>query len=48
MSGKNGAAILEVCHPFEVALKEVAYLADEAAVDADTESNAERDFVNQC
>ena len=48
MSGKNGAAIFEVCHPFEVALEKVTYLADDATVDADTESNAEGDFVNQC
>jgi hypothetical protein len=48
VSGKNGAAVLEVCHSFEVALKEVAYLADDSTVDADTESNAEGDLVNQC
>ena len=46
MSGKNGATVFEVCHPFEVALEEVTYLADDATVDADTESNAEGYLVN--
>ena len=46
MSGKNGAAVFEACHPFEVALEEVTYLADDSTVDADTESNAEGDLVN--
>ena len=46
MSGKNGTAVFEVCHPFEVALEEVTYLADDSTVDADTESNAEGDLVN--